>query len=105
MQVTFISDPLEILRDTRSEISPPEGFYAPESGFGLVWRGDVKDSPGYRESLGWAIGPEFGYEAIYQCDTALPSGGRSWRFCYLKRPDDRVIVFHPLGGWYLLGER
>jgi hypothetical protein len=72
--------------------------------FGLVWRGDVSNSPGYRETLGWALAPEFGYEAIFQCDDALPSGGRSWQTCYLKGPDDEIIVFHPLGGWYLLSE-
>ena len=104
-QVHYVHDPLEIVRDTSAEINPPEGFYAPESGFGLVWRGDVSNSPGYREKLGWALAPEFGYEAIFQCDDALPSGGRSWQTCYLKGPDDEVIVFHPLGGWYLLSER
>ncbi len=104
-QVDYVHDPLEIIRDTSAEIKPPEGFYAPESGFGLVWRGDVSNSPGYREKLGWALAPEFGYGAIFQCDDALPSGGRSWQTCYLKGPDDEVIVFHPLGGWYLLGER
>ena len=103
-QVHYVHDPLEIIRDTSAEINPPEGLYAPESGFGLVWRGDVSNSPGYRETLGWALAPEFGYEAILQCDDALPSGGRSWQTCYLNGPDDEVIVFHPLGGWYLLSE-
>jgi WD40 repeat protein len=101
-QVHFVHDPLEIIRDTSAEINPPPGFYAPESGFGPVWRGDVGDSSGYREILGWALAPEFGYEAVFQCDDALPSGGRSWQTCYLKGPDDEIIVFHPLGGWYLL---
>jgi hypothetical protein len=104
-QVHYVHDPLEIVRDTSAEINPPEGFYGPESGFGLVWRGDVSNSPGYRETLGWALAPEFGYEAILQCDDALPSGGRSWQTCYLKGPDDEIVVFHPLGGWYLLSER
>lgn len=104
-QVYFIQDPLEIFRDSSAEIDPPEGLYAPESGFGLVWRGDVSGSPGFRESLGWALSPEFGYEAILQCDDALPSGGRSWQTCYLRRPDDEAVALHPLGGWHLLGER
>jgi len=34
---------------------PPPGLYAPQSGFGLVWCGDVAGSPGYRERLGWAL--------------------------------------------------
>jgi hypothetical protein len=104
-QVHYVHDPLAIVRDTSAEINPPEDFYAPESGFGLVWRGDVSNSPGYREELGWALAPEFGYEAIFQCDDALPSGGYSWQTCYLKGPADEVIVFHPLGSWYLLGEQ
>jgi hypothetical protein len=98
----IISDPLEILQDSSAGIDPPEGLYAPQSGFGLVWRGDVKESTGFREVLGWALAPEFGYDAILQCDDAPPSGGRSWQTCYLLGPAGEVIVFHPLGGWYLL---
>ncbi len=104
-QIHFIQDPLEILRDTSADFDPPAGFHAPASGFGLVWRGDVRTSPGYSETLGWALEPEFGYEAVFQCDDALPSGGRSWQTCYLEGPGEEVIVLHPLGGWRLLGER
>jgi hypothetical protein len=104
-QVFYVHDPLEITRDTSAEIVPPAGLHAPESGFGLVWRGDASQSPGYSQALGWALAPEFGYEAIFQCDDARPSGGRSWQTCYLKGPEGEVIVFHPLGGWHLLGER
>lgn len=100
-----IYDPLEITGDTAAEIDPPEGLFAPESGFGLVWRGDVAQSEGYRDRLGWALEPEFGYETVFQCDNAQPSGGRSWQTCYLQGPDGRVIVLHPLGGWHYLGER
>ena len=104
-RVQFIDDPLEIIRDSSAEHRPPEGFYAPESGFGLVWRGDVSSSPGCRTSLGWALTPESRYEAIFQCDDAQPSGGRSWQTCYLEGPDGEVFAFHPLGGWYLLAEQ
>ena len=100
-RVTLINDPLEIVRDTSSAVTPPEGLHAPVSGFGLVWRGDVSRSPGFREALGWALAPEFGYTTIYQCDDARPSGGRSWQMCTLQGPDGEVIVLHPLGGWYL----
>ena len=100
-----IYDPLEIVQDTSAQIQAPEGFLAPISGFGLVWRGDISGSSGYQESLGWALAPEFGYQATFQCDDAQPSGGRSWQFCYLKGPAGEVIVIHPLGGWYLLGEQ
>jgi hypothetical protein len=103
-QVDLINDPLQSIRDTSADIHPPHGVYAPVSGFGLVWRGDVRNSPGYRESLGWALEPEFGYDAIFQCDDARPSGGQTWETCYLKGPQDEIIVLHPLGGWYLLDE-
>jgi len=99
------NDPLEIVRDTAAETRPPGGLYAPLSGFGLVWRGDVRGSPGYRENLGWALAPEVAYQALYQCDDALPSGGRSWQMCYLLGPDGEVVALHPLGGWYLVGEQ
>ena len=104
-RVDYVQDPLDILRDTSAQLGPPEGLYAPESGFGLIWRGDVSGSPGYHETLGWALSPEFGYNAIYQCDDARPSGGRSWQTCHLLGPDDEVIVLHPLGGWYRLDEQ
>lgn len=103
-QVTVILDPLDIIEDTSDEYMPPEGLYVPESGFGLVWRGDVRNSPGFVESLGWALAPEVGYEALYQCDNAIPSGGQSWQTCYLNLPDGGVVALHPLGGWYWLGE-
>jgi hypothetical protein len=99
-RLDVINDPLEITRDTSSEIHPPPGRFAPQSGFGLVWRGDVAASPGYRERLGWALEPEIGYQATFQCDDARPSGGRSWQTCYLERPDGSAVLLHPLGGWY-----
>jgi len=104
-QLDIIHDPLDIVRDTSADVVPPTGLYAPVSGFGLVWRGDVANSPAYCETLGWALAPEFGYEAIFQCDDALPSGGRSWQTCHLKGPDGEIVVLHPLGGWYLQSER
>jgi hypothetical protein len=102
--VDILVDPLEITGDTSSEFQAPPGLYSPVSGFGLVWRGDVEQSPGYHDRLGWAVEPEFGYEAVVQCDDARPSGGRSWQTCYLQGPDDEVIVLQPLGSWALLGD-
>jgi hypothetical protein len=104
-RLDVLLDPLEAVRDTASEVSPPEGFYAPAGGFGILWRGDLRDSTGYREALGWAVAPEFRYDATLQCDDALPSGGRSWRTCYLEGPEGGVVVLHPLGGWHLLEDR
>ena len=98
-KLDLINDPLEITGDTSSEFQAPEGLHAPVSGFGLIWRGDISQSPGFHEQLGWGLAPEFGYDAILQCDNAAPSGGRSWQTCYLKGPDGAVIMLHPLGGW------
>ena len=100
-KLDLITDPLEITDDTSSQFEAPEGLYAPASGFGLVWRGDVAQSQGFYEQLGWGLEPESGYDAVLQCDNAAPSGGRSWQTCYLKGPGGEVIVLHPLGGWQL----
>jgi hypothetical protein len=43
-------------------LSPPEGMYQPQRGFGKVWR----DNPTVREQLGWALTPEFGYVSPYE---------------------------------------
>lgn len=104
-RLDYVHDPLDIIRDTSAEIVPPAGLYAPVSGFGLIWRGDVSQSPGYREVLGRALAPESGYDTLYQCDDAKPSGGYNWAFCYLRGSGGEVIVLYPQGGWYLLGER
>jgi hypothetical protein len=103
-KLDLINDPLEITGDTSSQFEAPEGLYAPVSGFGLVWRGDVAQSPGFHEQLGWGLDQEFGYDAILQCDNAAPSGGRSWQTCYLRGPGGEVIMLHPLGGWLLWSE-
>jgi hypothetical protein len=44
------------------EIVPPQGFEQPQRGFGKLWR----DNPELRESLGWAITPEFGFVTRYE---------------------------------------
>lgn len=102
--VAYLQDPLDTVRDSSADTDAPEGLYAPANGFGLIWRGDMTGSPGYREVLGWGLGPAFEYDALLQCDDALPSGGRSWQTCYLQDPDGEVIVFDPLGRWYLWAE-
>jgi hypothetical protein len=103
-RVTYVSDPLDIVEDTSSSVQAPEGLYPPQSGFGLVWRGDVRGVPGLRDDLGWALAPESGYEATWQCDDAHPSGGRSWQTCYLEGPKGDVYVLDPLERWYVLGQ-
>ncbi len=101
-RVSYVSDPLDIVRDTLPEVTAPDGLYVPVSGFGLVWRGDVANVPSYREALGWALEPEFGYETTWQCDDALPSGGRPWQSCYLRGPGGEVIALDPLDRWHLV---
>jgi len=71
------------------------------SGFGFLWRGDVRRVSGYREELGWALAPEFGYEATWQCDDALPSGGRSWQTCYLEGPEGDAYALDRLDRSYV----
>jgi hypothetical protein len=44
------------------EIVPPAGFEQPERGFGKLWR----ENPEIRDSLGWAITPEFGHVTRYE---------------------------------------
>ncbi|HET7089656.1 MAG TPA: hypothetical protein VFL17_13490, partial [Anaerolineae bacterium] len=95
-----IADPLDVARDTANSVTPPAGLFAPTSGFGLIWRGDVQQSLGFRDQLGWALEPEFGYEATYQCEDATPSGGRVWQTCYLNGPDGRIIALLPTEVWY-----
>ena len=92
-------DPLVITRNTEDRVKPPANLYAPTSGFGLIWRGDVERSPGFRDQLGWALQPEVAYEATYQCDDATPSGGRVWQTCYLTLPDGQIIATLSTGAW------
>jgi hypothetical protein len=76
-------------------IVPPNGFYQPVRGFGLVWR--TKDN--IRNWLGWATAPETAYQTPFQCDairTSFNSTGS--RYCYIKEPSGRVIEFSH-DGW------
>ncbi|HRQ36747.1 MAG TPA: hypothetical protein PLD25_02400 [Chloroflexota bacterium] len=43
-------------------IIPPEGYYQPLRGFGLVWR----EQPFVRDRLGWAVALEAGYDTAVQ---------------------------------------
>lgn len=43
------------------ELTPPDGLFQPERGFGKLWR----ETPGIRDALGWAVTPEFGYVSEY----------------------------------------
>ena len=77
------------------EISPP-GRVEPVSGFGLVWRGEVRGVDRVRERLGWATAAEVGYAGAYQCE--IPCGAQ--RDCYLLGPRGSIyqLAFQsPLG--------
>ncbi len=67
---------------------PPPGLFQPVLGFGKFWRGLVPGSEWVRERLGWAVAPEVGYSALWQCNT---SSGDSAR-CYATGPRDEIIV-------------
>lgn len=91
-----VFDPLNILRDTSSEVTAPSGFHAPTSGFGYVWRGDVEIYQDWRGLLGWGLAAEFGYTGTYQCDDSVAR----WQFCYVVHPEGWLVVLHPNVNWY-----
>jgi hypothetical protein len=67
------------------DYDPPEGYVVPKRGFGLVW-----GMYSYiRESLGWALEPEFGYDTTYQL-SADPINGR----LYALDPDGRLVILN-----------
>ena len=77
-------------------ITPPPGRYTPVRGFGKVWSSD----PYIRSRLGWAMGPEQGYQTQWQ---------RSWTCCsaagalYVRELDQRITRLwssqSPSGSW------
>jgi hypothetical protein len=83
--------------DVDPGITPPSGRYKPVRGFGKVWGAD----PYIRSRLGWAMGPEQGYQAQVQ---------HTWNCCasphdefYLREFDKRITRFWlgqaPSGYW------
>jgi hypothetical protein len=75
--------------DVDPGITPPDGRYKPVRGFGKVWGAD----PYIRSRLGWAMGPEQGYQAQFQY---------RWSGCcssaqefYLREIDQRVTHLSP----------
>lgn len=73
--------------------TPPPGAYEPKSGFGQVWRGEIAGLDNIRQRLGWATGPEFSFEAAYQC--ALTTAYYHLWSCYLRGPAGQVLWLHP----------
>lgn len=74
-------------------LNPPEGYQQPVRGFGMVWRGEGPGAdPEVRSRIGWALQPEFGYDAALQCDSATTA-----LTCYLRGPDGEIIRLDPEG--------
>jgi hypothetical protein len=69
-------------------ITPPAGLYQPILGFAKFWRGLAPGSEWVRQSLGWAVAPERGYSAFWQCNTASSDAMR----CYFSGPGDEIIA-------------
>jgi hypothetical protein len=65
------------------DYDPPDGFYVPKRGFGLVWRNNSY----IRETLGWALEPEAGFDTTYQSN-ADPQ----YRRLYLLDEDGRLVI-------------
>jgi hypothetical protein len=67
------------------DYNPPDGFFVPKRGFGLVWH----DYSYVRDMLGWALAPEFGFETTYQADTDPYN-----QHIYVVDPDGRIVVLN-----------
>jgi hypothetical protein len=69
--------------------NPPDGFYAPTNGFGLLWRGEVPGAENIQSWLGWALEPEYNFTATYQYDAAS-----LYYMLYLEIPDDKIVALN-----------
>lgn len=74
--------------DPDPNLVPPPGLYQPVRGFAKFWRGLVPGSEWVRGRLGWALAPEVGYSALWQCNTVSGDGAR----CYFTGPHNEIIV-------------
>jgi len=68
-------------------IMPPEGFFQPERGFALFWRGLAAGSEWVRPALGWATEPETAFSGFWQCNRATGPAAR----CYFIGPRDEIM--------------
>jgi len=105
---------LTTCRDTSGSVHPPDGLFAPTSGFGLIWRGDADyctyANPGdfdhnhFRNILGWATAAETGYTATYQPGSktvqATNSAGTAVQitslYTYITLPDGQIVELSKL---------
>lgn len=63
----------------------PDGFFAPERGFGYLW----STEPSVRSGLGWATGGEQSYTISTQRSSGIIYTGTSRR--YMTLPDNRLV--------------
>lgn len=72
-------------------ITPPQGFYQPVRGFGLVWR----EQPNVRDRLGWALAPEAAYTTQVQRTSYY-----KYNHTYIRAYDGNVWHLEPEhSGW------
>lgn len=65
---------------------PPQGLFAPVRGFGKVWA----TLPWVRARLGWATGPESGYDMLIET-RRVGYGRYPGTVYYFRLPDDKVV--------------
>lgn len=66
---------------------PPAGLFEPVSGFGILWRSGSTGVPAQRDVLGWATEPEFGYQAMLQCEVKV----EDTQHCFIRLPEGPVV--------------
>jgi hypothetical protein len=78
-----------------ANLTPPDGFFQPSRGFGMLWRGEIENIvPGDVQTLdgesvlGWATAPVFEYDATYQC--LVSTHGRAGG-CFMTGPDGAIL--------------
>jgi hypothetical protein len=81
--------------ETDPALTPPAGLFQPSRGFGMLWRGEIEHHPmggpetlNGEEVLGWATGPVFEYDAVYQCHAGTHGRATS---CFMSGPDGTVL--------------
>jgi len=95
--VQYWQDDFTVYRDTSSQYSPPPGLFAPISGFGYLWRGDMFEEEGnllFQQILGWATAPEVGYQITEQVGIKTEKQGDRLvgiQYQYLTLPDGRLL--------------
>ena len=70
-----------------TDLQPPDGYYAPIRGFGLVWRGEVPTADDVRRRLGWALEPEYNFATQFQANQSTYSP-----MLYVLSPDEKILA-------------